>query len=133
MNNSIIAYIVDDDIDDQEFLIEALKEVDSSVTCFTALNGQEGLNKLVINVVPLPSIIFLDLNMPRINGRQFLHQLKSVTRFKYIPVIVYTTSSDQQDVDEMKQLGAADYLVKQFDSLVLKEALSSIFSTVLTS
>jgi CheY-like chemotaxis protein len=70
MAKPIIVYIMDDDPDDQEFLIQALKDLDPSIECFTAKNGQEGLHKLETAAIPLPFLIFLDLNMPRINGRQ---------------------------------------------------------------
>jgi CheY-like chemotaxis protein len=121
-----VVFIIDDDEDDQEFLIDALKDIDPFIKCFTASNGQEGLKKLETNTIPTPSIIFLDLNMPRINGRQVLAKLKKDAAFKVIPVIIYTTSSSQKDMDELKALGAIDYLVKQSDDAVLKEQLIKI-------
>jgi CheY-like chemotaxis protein len=130
MFNTAVVYIIDDDIDDQNFLTEAIKEIDSAIECYTAMNGQEGLNKLEANAVPFPSLIFLDLNMPRIDGRKFLMALKKHPKFKSIPVVIYTTSADQKDRDEMHQLGAADYVVKQADFFLLKEHLHTIFSRV---
>lgn len=126
MNDLINVYIVDDDEDDQQFLMEALKEINPSIKCFTAINGQEGLRKLETNAIPVPAIIFLDLNMPRFNGRQVLVKLKSHPDFKGIPVIIHSTSINEKDVDELKALGAADYLVKQFDCNILKEEVNKI-------
>jgi CheY-like chemotaxis protein len=130
MNTTSIIYIIDDDSDDQEFLIEALKEIEPSIECYTAINGQEGLNRLETGAVAFPSMIFLDLNMPRIDGRKFLIAIKKHSKFRLIPVIIYTTSADQNDNDEMIQLGALDYLIKQPDFAALKENLSRIFLLV---
>ena len=127
LTNTII-YIVDDDVDDQNFLIEAIQDIDLSLECYTALNGQEGLRKLETGAVPFPSMIFLDLNMPRIDGHRFLATIKNHPRFKSIPVIIYTTSENPKDKDESQQLGALDYLVKQTDFARLKERLLRIFS-----
>ncbi|MGZ5133870.1 MAG: response regulator [Flavitalea sp.] len=124
MNTTPIIYIIDDDTDDQNLLIEAIKEIDISIECYTAMNGQEGLNKLVTNMIPYPSLIFLDLNMPRIDGHKFLTMIKKDPDFKSIPIVIYSTSSNKKDMEEMLQLGAVDYLVKQADYLLLKENLS---------
>jgi CheY-like chemotaxis protein len=104
-----------DDLEDQDFLIEAIKAIDLSIRCYTAMNGQEGLNILEANAVPFPSLIFLDLNMPRIDGRKFLKAIKRHPEFNTIPVIVYTTSDNEDDRHEVMDLGATDYLVKQSD------------------
>jgi CheY-like chemotaxis protein len=130
MAKPIIVYIMDDDPDDQEFLIQALKDLDASIECFTAKNGQEGLHKLETAAIPLPSLIFLDLNMPRINGRQVLFELKNDPAYKNIPVIIYSTSSNEKDRAELKALGAANYLVKQSDYCALKTELTTIFLLV---
>ena len=123
-------FIIDDDSDDQYFLIEAIKEIDLSIECYTAMNGQEGWQRLETESIPQPSLIFLDLNMPRIDGRRFLTTIKNHPQYKSIPVIIYTTSTDLKDRDEMMQLGATDYLVKQPDFSTLKENLYAIFSVV---
>ena len=106
--------------------MEALKELDLSIECYTARNGQEGINKLESNEVPFPTLIFLDLNMPRIDGRKFLISIKKNTRFKSIPVVIYSTSDNENDKLELMDLGAADYLVKQPDFSLLKSILASI-------
>ena len=129
MHNTII-YIIDDDLDDQDFLIEAIKDIDLSIQCYTAINGQEGLQKLETSLIPYPSLIFLDLNMPRVDGRKFLAAIKSHAQFKSIPVVIYTTSSDPGDREEMMKLGAMDYIVKQSDFALLKENVLTLFSLV---
>ena len=133
MPESIVVLIIDDDPDDQDLLIEALMSIDPSIECFTALNGQEALTKLETRALPHPSLIFLDLNMPRVDGRRCLHELKKNPKFKSIPVVIYTTSSEEKDKDDMKQLGAMDYMVKQFNFSLLKKQLRQILPLIMTT
>ncbi len=130
---SKVIYIIDDDRDDQDFLIEVLIEIDSTFQCFTANNGQEGLQKLNNGLIPFPSLIFLDLNMPRFNGRRFLNEIKEDAHFASIPVIIYSTSLYQKDKDELKTMGVVAYVEKQADPFVLKELLSGILSSILST
>ena len=130
MTGTAVVYIVDDDRDDQDFLIAALEDIDPTIECFTANNGQEGLKKLETAAVPSPAVIFLDLNMPRINGRQMLIHLKSHPTFKIIPVIICSTSSNETEMAELKALGATDYMVKPSDGTTLKNKLLHILIAV---
>ncbi len=120
-------YIVDDDAEDRDLLIEALLSIDKGGQCFIARNGEEGLQKLTEDLIPLPDFIILDLNMPRLNGKQFLIEIKKIKRFSHIPVIIYTTSSYAKDREELKQLGALNYIIKPdgFDEIC--NALLAVF------
>lgn len=104
-------FLVDDDRDDREIFIEALAEIDDSCKCFTAENGEEAINKLHAGAF-VPDYIFLDLNMPRMNGRECLVQIKSINRLKETPVIIYTTSSLQREKEELVRLGASMFITK---------------------
>ncbi len=126
--NSNKYYIVDDDAEDRDLLMEALYSIDSGGQCFTAKNGEEGLQKLAEDLIPLPDFIFLDLNMPRLNGKQFLIEIKKIKRFSHIPVVIYTTSSDPKDREETKQLGALYYITKPYGFDEICNALLSVFS-----
>ncbi len=106
--------IVDDDSDDCDLFCEAITKIDTTVRCVIAHDGEEALMKLRI-MSTVPDFIFLDLNMPRMNGWQCLAELKKDTRLKDIPVIIFTTSSSQMDMDETKKLGAAYFLTKPSD------------------
>ncbi len=121
-------YIVDDDAEDRDLLIEALYSIDKGGQCFTAKNGEEGLQKLAEDVIQLPDFIFLDLNMPRLNGKQFLIEIKKIKRFSHIPVIIYTTSSYANDREELKLLGAFDYIIKPDSFKEIRNALLAVFS-----
>ena len=79
--------IVDDDPDDIQLFCEALAEINETIHCFSATNGEEALQLLKATIVK-PDFIFLDLNMPRMSGKQLLVQLKSDAQFASIPVII---------------------------------------------
>ncbi len=84
-----------------------------------------GLRKLASAAVPFPSIIFLDLHMPRINGRQMLLHLKNDPSFNIIPVIICSTSSNETEMAELKALSATYYIVKPSDDATLKMSFST--------
>ena len=128
VKNPKIYYIIDDDIDDQQFLIEALSKDRPLDKCFSAFNGKQGLSQLLQGNIPLPDIIFLDLNMPGMNGRQCLEGLKNAVTLQQIPVIIYSTSSDAAEKKQMMQLGAAHYLVKAINEKGLRHDLSIILT-----
>ena len=104
-------FLVDDDRDDREIFIEALAEIDDSYHCFTAENGEEAISKLSANAF-VPDYIFLDLNMPRMNGRECLVEIKTIKQLERIPVIIYTTSSLQREKEELVKLGASMFITK---------------------
>ena len=93
--------IVDDDADDRSLFLEAVKDVDDTIVCFEANDGQQALEMLNNMDGSLPDFIFLDLRMPRYNGEKCLFEIKKTERLKNIPVIIYTTS---KNVEESKQL-----------------------------
>lgn len=123
-----VFFIVDDDPDDQELFIEALQGIDKTCKCITAFDGEEALQKLFKGIQHLPDFIFLDLNMPRMNGKQFLTAIKNNKEVRHIPVIIYSTSSEKNDILETTRLGASFFLQKpnRFDEL--SNALSNIIS-----
>lgn len=104
--------LVDDDADDRQFFMEAVHEIDPSVECVTAKDGKQALRLLHDDQVPLPDFIFLDLRMPKVDGRQCLLQIKANERLKSIPVFVYTTSSEVRESEELQNLGAVRFLTK---------------------
>ncbi|MEO8583107.1 MAG: response regulator [Flavitalea sp.] len=126
-------FIVDDDIDDQELFIEAVNEVDRNIECISASDCEEALALLKSGKMTLPDMIFLDLNMPRLNGKQCLAELKKQANLRDIPVIIYSTSSEKRDVEETTLLGAAHFLTKpnKFDELC--KALTYVVSHDWTS
>jgi CheY-like chemotaxis protein len=123
----IILY-ADDDSDDQEFLIEGFKTIDPSVSCLTARDGNELLAKLSALNSP-PDCIFLDVNMPVMNGKSCLKMLKETDRYKNIPVIIYSTTRDVSEISEFYALGAYTYFQKP-DSVAKLRILITSFLTI---
>lgn len=104
--------LVDDDEDDRNLFIEATKEVDSTIGCFSASDGVEALVYLRDDRNEVPDFIFLDLRMPGLSGEECLTEIKREPRTAHIPVIVYTTSRDVRESVTLKQLGAAHFASK---------------------
>lgn len=111
MHKNKVLFIVDDDEDDINLFVEAVNEIDKGMGCYKAKNGEDALARLDA-LDMLPDVIFLDLNMPRMNGRETLERLKNSERYKNIPVVIYSTSNAEQDKADTKALGASDYLTK---------------------
>lgn len=108
-----IMLIEDDDIDVMT-VKRALKELNVENPLVVASNGEEALQMLK-DEKNRPFIIILDLNMPRMNGLEFLKIVKSDENFKIIPTVILTTSKEEQDVFESYNLGVAGYILKPVD------------------
>jgi CheY-like chemotaxis protein len=115
MKDNLVILIVDDDEDDRKLFIESAKEINASITFFTASDGQEALRILKDEHYKLPDYIFLDLRMPRIGGRKCLEEIGKDKRLKDIPVFIYTTSTDVKDSMELKDMGAVHFISKPAD------------------
>ena len=124
-------FVIDDDLDDQQFLIEALIENDATAQCTTATNGQVAIDYLKKLDGHLPDAIFLDQNMPGMSGKQCLLELKSLPILKNIPVIIYSTSFNSQEKENCIKMGAFYFLVKNFSFQSLKEELIIINAALL--
>lgn len=74
------------------------------------------LENLLFRGLPLPDKILLDLNMPRMNGLEFLRKLRQDSAFQELPVVVLTTSNDHREMQVVQQLDVSDYLVKSIGS-----------------
>lgn len=111
--------LADDDVMDRELFIDAIQETETNCKIDEATNGKEVLEYLD-RCKQFPDFIFLDLNMPIMDGRETLIQIKQSERLKVIPVFILTTSCSPNDVFDSYQAGANLFLVKQpsFDSLV---------------
>ena len=125
--------LVDDDTDDHEIFCMALEELDNCYKCVFAKDGMEALEMLKNENNLIPEIIFLDLNMPRMNGIECLPEIKKIHRINHVPIIIYSTSSDTKIIEKVKDLGAAEYLVKPSRIEALSETLKQIFKNHLTT
>jgi CheY-like chemotaxis protein len=127
MSVPIRCLIAEDDIDDQEIFSIAISELEGFYDCTYALNGIEVLNQLSNNTL-LPDYIFLDLNMPRMNGIQCLQEIKKQPLWRHIPVVIYSTSSGQLFVDEALHHGAVSFITKPSRISDLVAILKEFFS-----
>lgn len=126
MIKSLVFFIIDDDVDDRELFCEVIAELCDTHRCVTASNGQEALQLLQKEEL-LPDFIFLDLNMPRMNGKQCLVQLKANERLSKIPVVIYSTSKAVSDKEETRRLGAQAFITKPTCMHQLKRELELVF------
>ena len=126
MNTKIL--LIDDDADDQFIFTDAVHEIAAGIECVTVNNGLEALNYLK-TIDQKPSLIFLDLNMPIMNGFECLERIKNEDQFKEIPVIIFTTSNNSLDEKRTKKLGAHVFFTKTPNFKLLKEKLLNILKT----
>jgi CheY-like chemotaxis protein len=99
----IILY-AEDDVDDFESVKEALNQLSDQQVLLHAKNGQEAVS-FIENATVLPSLIVLDLNMPIMDGKEVLYWLKERDDYKNIPIMVFTTSSREEDVKLCQKYG----------------------------
>ncbi len=102
---------IEDDLIETMKLQRTIAKLQLKHEIIEAKNGEEALKELRTNPT-LPDIILLDLNMPRMNGLEFLRILKNDEVFKYLPTIVLTTSENQADLLEAYRIGIAGYVIK---------------------
>ncbi len=110
MKHISLLLIDDDEIERMKFKRVCQKH-NYPHTIIEARNGEVALD-ILKNQETLPHIILLDLNMPKMNGIEFLAALKSDTCLKYIPIIVMSSSDNDKDVKECYELGIAGYIIK---------------------
>ena len=126
MKDSTAILLVEDDRVDAMTVKRALKEIKVSNPLHVVGNGEEALEFLRDDKIPMPGIILLDLNMPRMNGLEFLKVAKQDDRLKQIPVIVLTTSMEDRDRLESFNLSVAGYMIKPVDYIQFVEVMRAI-------
>jgi CheY-like chemotaxis protein len=119
--------LVDDDIDDHEFFSIAISKLNENMQLLKAENGQQAFS-LLQSIEQLPDFVFLDLNMPAVDGKQFLRMIKEEPKFSDLYVVVYTTSSNEDDVKETMALGAKHYITKPDNINEIVHKLSFLLS-----
>jgi len=123
MINKIL--LIDDDEDEYCILQEALKEIDGSIECVYAITANQGLKFLNQG---LPDLVFVDLNMPFVNGLEFLDLIKKDDRLKEIPVVLYSTGMDNTIVYAAVNKGALACIKKQNTIKDLVKKLKTLFA-----
>ena len=123
--------LADDDTDDCIFFKEAVEELLLS-TQLTAVNDGEQLMKLLTNETnELPDVLFLDLNMPRKNGFECLSEIKSNQKLRQLPVIIFSTSLEQEVVNLLYKNGAQYFIRKPSEFSQFKKIIHQTFITLI--
>lgn len=118
--------LIDDDEDDQLIFKEAIHESIYEIECITAYNCKEGL--ALLKLVPHPDLVFLDINMPLLNGFDCLKLIKDDPQVGKIPVIIFSTSDNPADKKNAFKLGAEKYITKTSSFESLKNNLAEILA-----
>lgn len=111
MKKHITLLLIDDDADDRELFEIALEDSVNNIKFIGVANCAEALHFLT-NGGLAPDYIFLDLNMPEMNGRECLYELKRSIHLSRIPVVIFTTSSDPADKKDTLAMGAVEFITK---------------------
>ncbi len=115
MNTIQPILLIEDDLVDVMTVKRGFKELGVLNTLVVTHNGEEALEYLNNPEQGLPCVILLDINMPKMNGHEFLQHINQHTVFKNIPVIMLTSSKEQQDVDNSFEHGISGYILKPVD------------------
>ena len=126
MRNLKPILLVEDDDVDVMTVERAFKDHEIKNQLVNTANGEEALEYLKNDSNRKPCIILLDLNTPKMNGLEFLKLIKADKTLRKIPVIILTTSNQQQDIVECFKLSVAGYIVKSIDYAKFAKAISTI-------
>ena len=126
MQNSKPILLIEDDDVDVMTVNRALRDSQMTNQLVSIGEGEEAIEYLKDESTAKPFIILLDLNMPRMDGAEFLKIVKADKVLKNIPVIIFTTSNSERDVIESFELGAAGYMVKSVDYETFVETVRTI-------
>ncbi len=118
--------LVEDDSVDAMTVKRAIEDIGSKDTLVRSANGEEALDYLRNETNKRPRLILLDLNMPKMNGIEFLKHIKADNVLKRVPVIVLTTSMEDQDILRSFELSIAGYVVKPLDYKKFVEIIRTI-------
>lgn len=126
MSKTVYCLLVDDDPDDQELFKYAVQKVGTPVELTVADDGVHAL-ELLNNEQFSPDIIFMDLNMPRLNGLECISEIKKMERLSAVPLYIFSTAHEYQNNIDIKRLGVDRYVEKPSNVLDLVPMLSEIF------
>ncbi|MHC4074746.1 MAG: response regulator [Planctomycetota bacterium] len=126
MQNSKPILLVEDDSVDVMTIRRAMRDLEITSELVPTGDGEEALAYLKNEDNAKPCVILLDLNMPKMNGTEFLRTVKADNMLKKIPVVVLTTSNSERDIVRSFELGAAGYMVKSVDYKKFMEIIRTI-------
>jgi len=122
----MLVFLVDDDYEDHEIFKMAFEKVQPGFKMVTAENGIEAIDKIKEDTTFQPDIIFLDVNMPLMNGKECLHELRKIVHMQNTPMILYSTHDGQKEINEAKKAGASEFMTKPSSISEFTKALQGI-------
>lgn len=122
--------LIDDDSDDRALFREVVQEISPETICATESDGEKALSDLLDPSFTLPDLIFMDINMPRISGWDCLTTIKGLEKTKNIPVVMFSTSSRDRDIDSASRFGAIGLLTKSGDYRELKRSITDVINSM---
>lgn len=125
MNNKAIL-LVEDNPDDEALTLRALKKNNIFNEVFVAHDGTEALEFLHGNGHALPALVLLDLKLPKVDGMEVLRHVRAEPRTRLLPVVILTTSKEEQDLINSYELGANSYIRKPVDFAQFTEAVRQL-------
>ena len=127
----MVVLCIDNDAEDIEFFCDAIKIIDPGITCLSVLDGQGALDLLssIKDDQLLPGYIFLDVNMPQMDGKDTLKEIRKITRYHSVQIIMLSTGLSPQDTEQYKHLGANNFMSKANSLHEFCEKLKTIFKS----
>ena len=123
--------LVEDNLDDERLVVRAFRKagIDEFVVART---GEEALNTLQARGDNYPSLVLLDLKLPKVNGLEVLRTMREKEETKLVPVVVFTSSDEEGDILQSYELGANSYIRKPVDYESFMEAVQAVIAYWLT-
>jgi len=118
-------FLAEDDADDRMFFEDALKQLTIPTQLTLSSDGLELMSNLE---TVIPDVIFLDLNMPRKNGFQCLEEIRNTPKLKDIPIVIFSTTANDDAVNKTYQLGANYYICKPHSFELLVKAIETVLT-----
>ena len=125
MTGSFIA-LIEDNADDEALTMRALKKHGIANDIVVLRDGVEALAFLLSPDQPLPHLVLLDLNLPRVNGLEVLQRLRAEPRTEFLPIVILTSSNEERDLLDGYRLGANSYVRKPVDFIQFSEAVHQL-------
>lgn len=125
MSNLRSILLVEDNPDDEKLIIRALHRSKIANEIKVAHNGEEALN-ILFSDEPLPTVVLLDIKLPKIDGLEVLRRLRASDRTRLLPIVVLTSSSEERDIIESYHLGANSYVRKPVEFAKFTEAVGQL-------
>lgn len=115
--------LADDDEDDCLLFKEAIDEIPIVTNLLIVNNGEQLMQLLKLTSDSISTVLFLDLNMPRKNGFECLNEIRQNDKYKTFPVIIYSTSFDEEMIERLYKNGAQYYIRKPVEFSKLKKVI----------